>query len=211
MATQTAARNGTLVYKVSEALRKSILDGAYLPGEKLPSEAQLTQEHGVSRTVVREAVAALRSDGLVEPRQGAGVFVLDPISFAFKRTNPMVDQDRIYTSLEILEARTPLEIEAAGLAALRRSPRRKKRFSKNMQPVLPAAMTVKPGAMPISGFISPSPRPPTTRFSQHFSSCRAKRSSPDRPSRRHRWRRRSRLSQPADQRARAHHLRHFQW
>ncbi|PRX09115.1 UNVERIFIED_ORG: GntR family transcriptional regulator [Martelella mediterranea] len=122
MTTQTAARNGTLVYKVSEALRKAILDGEFLPGEKLPSEARLTQEHGVSRTVVREAVAALRSDGLVEPRQGAGVFVLDPIAFAFRKTKPTVDSDRIYTSLEILEARTPLEIEAAGLAALRRSP-----------------------------------------------------------------------------------------
>ncbi|AJY45487.1 FadR/GntR family transcriptional regulator [Martelella endophytica] len=124
MATQTASRNstGTLVSKVSEALRRSILDGTFQPGDKLPSEAQLTQDHGVSRTVVREAVAALRSDGLVEPRQGAGVFVLDPIGFAFKRTHPSVDQERIYTSLEILEARTPLEIEAAGLAALRRSP-----------------------------------------------------------------------------------------
>lgn len=122
MATQTAARNGTLVYKVSEALRKSILDGAFQPGDKLPSEARLTQEHSVSRTVVREAIAALRSDGLVEPRQGAGVFVLDPIAFAFRRTKPVIDSERIYTSLEILEARTPLEIEAAGLAALRRSP-----------------------------------------------------------------------------------------
>lgn len=126
MATQTASRigngAGTLVSKVSETLRKAILDGAFQPGDKLPSEAQLTQEHGVSRTVVREAIAALRSDGLVEPRQGAGVFVLDPIGFAFKRTNPSFDRERIYSSLEILEARTPLEIEAAGLAALRRSP-----------------------------------------------------------------------------------------
>lgn len=126
LATQTASRNatgtGTLVFRVSEALRSAILDGTYQPGEKLPSEAQLTQAHGVSRTVIREAIAALRSDGLVEARQGAGVFVLDPIGFAFSRTHPSVDRERLFSSLEILEARTPLEIEAAGLAALRRSP-----------------------------------------------------------------------------------------
>lgn len=126
MATQTAGRNtngtGTLVTRVSESLRKAILDGEFQPGDKLPSEAQLTREHGVSRTVVREAVASLRSDGLVEARQGAGVFVLDPIGFAFNRTHPSFDKERLYSALEILEARTPLEIEAAGLAALRRSP-----------------------------------------------------------------------------------------
>ncbi|WP_246739630.1 FadR/GntR family transcriptional regulator [Martelella sp. HB161492] len=126
LATQSASRStagtGTLVSRVSDALRGAILDGTYQPGQKLPSEAQLTQAHGVSRTVVREAVAALRSDGLVEARQGAGVFVLDPIGFAFNRTHPSVDRERLYSSLEILEARTPLEIEAAGLAALRRSP-----------------------------------------------------------------------------------------
>lgn len=113
---------GTLVSRVSDSLRNDILNGIYHPGDKLPSEAQLTQAHGVSRTVVREAVAALRSDGLVEARQGAGVFVLDPIGFAFKSNRPNVDRERLYSSLEILEVRTPLEIEAAGLAALRRSP-----------------------------------------------------------------------------------------
>lgn len=112
---------GTLVSRVSEALRQSILNGEYVPGEKLPSEAQLTEAHGVSRTVVREAVAALRYDGLVEARQGAGVFVLDPSSrpsFSPRHT----DRARLSSDLEILEIRTPVEVEAAGLAALRRSP-----------------------------------------------------------------------------------------
>ena len=67
---------GTLVGKVSEALREAIRSGEFAPGDKLPSEAQLTEHHGVSRTVVREAIALLRNDGLVLPRQGAGVFVL---------------------------------------------------------------------------------------------------------------------------------------
>jgi DNA-binding FadR family transcriptional regulator len=108
------------VSQVSDALRQSILQGDYTPGDKLPSEAQLTEAHGVSRTVVREAVAALRSDGLIEARKGAGIFVLNPPKFAFSPRN--IDKVRLSSDLEILEIRTPLEVEAAGLAALRRSP-----------------------------------------------------------------------------------------
>jgi DNA-binding FadR family transcriptional regulator len=62
----------------------------------------------------------LRCDGLVEVRQGAGIFVLrrgKEVS-----SSPGVDRARLSSDLEVLEIRTPLEIEAAGLAALRRSP-----------------------------------------------------------------------------------------
>lgn len=107
--------------QISEALRQSIRAGDYPPGTKLPSEAQLTLAHGVSRTVVREAVAALRADGLVEPRQGAGVFVLEasgsPLLFP-----QIIDGARVSSTIEILELRTGVEVEAAGLAATRRSP-----------------------------------------------------------------------------------------
>ncbi|SNY90225.1 DNA-binding transcriptional regulator, FadR family [Cohaesibacter sp. ES.047] len=122
MIASPARDKGTLVLRVSDAIRNDILQGSYAMGDKLPSEAQLTRAFGVSRTVIREAIAALRSDGLVEARQGAGVFVLDPINFTFQRNRMNVDKDRVFSSLEVLEARTPLEIEAAGLAALRRSP-----------------------------------------------------------------------------------------
>jgi len=111
----------TLVEKVSEALRQAILCGQFPPGSKLPSEAQLTAAHGVSRTVVREAVAALRADRLVEARQGAGVFVLE-----LQPTPPValqsIDPERVSSIIELLELRTGVEVEAAGLAALRRSP-----------------------------------------------------------------------------------------
>jgi len=111
----------TLVVRVSTALRQKILDGTYRPGDKLPSEARLTAEHGVSRTVVREAVAALRADGLVNPRRGAGVFVLSPPSAV---TPPFqnIDRARLSSILELLELRSAVETEAAALAALRRSP-----------------------------------------------------------------------------------------
>ncbi|MBX5166271.1 MULTISPECIES: FadR/GntR family transcriptional regulator [unclassified Rhizobium] len=111
--------SGSLVSRVGESLRQAILSGQYSAGDKLPSEHELTETHSVSRTVVREAVAALRSDGLVEVRQGAGIFVIGPDPTLSGRK---VDKTRVASDLEVLEIRTPVEIEAAGLAALRRSP-----------------------------------------------------------------------------------------
>ncbi len=111
----------TLVVQVANVLRNEIASGKYQPGEKLPSEARLTESHGVSRTVVREAIAALRSDGLVEPRRGAGVFVLQPMAtqdLPFQN----IDYARISSIIEVLELRAAVEVEAAGLAATRRSP-----------------------------------------------------------------------------------------
>ncbi|TPP04639.1 FadR/GntR family transcriptional regulator [Rhizobium glycinendophyticum] len=117
------AGSGTLVQKLGDTLRKAIGSGQYLPGAKLPSEAQLSEAHGVSRTVVREAIASLRADRLVEARQGAGVFVLKPADPApVPLLIGTVDPARVSSTIELLELRTAVEVEAAGLAALRRSP-----------------------------------------------------------------------------------------
>lgn len=114
-------RSGTLVSQVSAALRQKIATEGLQPGDKLPSEGRIAEDFGVSRTVVREAVAALRADGLVEPRRGAGVFVVEPTP---GMTTPFrsVDHARISSIVDLLELRTAIEAEAAALAALRRSP-----------------------------------------------------------------------------------------
>ncbi|MGL3607884.1 FadR/GntR family transcriptional regulator [Rhizobium sp. G187] len=117
------AGSGTLTQRLGDNLRKAIAAGQFPPGSKLPSEAQLSEAHGVSRTVVREAIAALRADRLVEARQGAGVFVLQPVEAP---PPPLrlgtIDPARVSSMIELLELRTAVEVEAAGLAALRRSP-----------------------------------------------------------------------------------------
>ncbi|WP_404402094.1 FadR/GntR family transcriptional regulator [Pelagibacterium halotolerans] len=118
---QEAANGGTLVVQVSRTLRAAILAGQFKPGDKLPSEAKLTEVHGVSRTVVREAIAALRADGLVEPRRGAGIFVLES-GAAHAQPFKNIDHARISSIIELLELRGAVEMEAAALAALRRSP-----------------------------------------------------------------------------------------
>jgi len=115
-----AERKPKLAERVVKTLREQLRTGELRAGQKLPTEQQLTATFGVSRTVVREAIAALAADGLVEARQGAGVFVIEHPSTAFGTlAADMGGKDSI--ALNVLEVRLALEIESAGLAALRRS------------------------------------------------------------------------------------------
>lgn len=113
-------RRPKLSERVVSTIRAQILAGEVQPGDKLPTEGQLTGTFGVSRTVVREAIAALVADGLVDTRQGAGVFVRDKPTMAFSAITSEVGS-KISHALNVIEVRMGLEIESAGLAALRRS------------------------------------------------------------------------------------------
>lgn len=64
--------------QLRDALRARILDGRLAPGAKLPSEAELTDEHGVSRITVRQALGALQAEGLIVKVHGKGAFVSHP-------------------------------------------------------------------------------------------------------------------------------------
>src|ERR1700731_3578737 len=64
-----------LYREVAQRLRTLIQDQGLAPGERLPPERQLAELLGVSRTSVRQALAALRTIGLVEVRHGDGVYV----------------------------------------------------------------------------------------------------------------------------------------
>jgi GntR family transcriptional regulator len=65
----------TLTDIAQQELRQAITRGTYQPGSKLPTEAELCELLGVSRTVVREALRVLEDDGLVARRHGVGTFV----------------------------------------------------------------------------------------------------------------------------------------
>lgn len=115
-------RGDTLVDRIANTLRRDLEGGVFRPGDRLPSENELTRLHSVSRAVVREAIAALRADGLVEARKGAGVFALDLSNRPARPFDDLTTQ-RISWVIELLELRTACEIEAAALAAARRSAR----------------------------------------------------------------------------------------
>lgn len=108
-------------------LTADITSGKLAPGSRLPTEQEMIAATGVSRTVVREAVAALRADKLVTTRQGVGAFVADNIRRPFR-----IDFDErssLREVLNVMELRTGMEIEAAGLAAERASPPQLKKIS----------------------------------------------------------------------------------
>jgi len=107
--------------KVITALRAQLASGEIGPGKKLPTEQRLTQKFGVSRTVIREAIAALAADGLVQARQGAGVFAIGTASSTLGAMAAEMG-NKISIAINVLEVRMGIEIESAGLAAKRRNP-----------------------------------------------------------------------------------------
>lgn len=113
-------RASLLPDQIAADIMAKITDGELVPGDSLPTEHSLADTFGVSRNVVREAIARLRSDGVIESRQGRGA-VVKPVS---ERETFRVDIRALGKSdnlADLFELRGILEIEAAGLAAERRS------------------------------------------------------------------------------------------
>ena len=115
---QPRLKANNLTDQVSAALETRIASGRLKPGSRLPTEQALSVEFGVSRTVVREAVSRLKSEGLVETRQGAGAFVArSKLGVPFRIDPESVDS--FDATIEILELRLAVESEATALAAER--------------------------------------------------------------------------------------------
>jgi GntR family transcriptional regulator, transcriptional repressor for pyruvate dehydrogenase complex len=114
------ASEAKLSRRLFEQLASEIKSGRLAPGARLPTEQELTRAAKVSRTVVREAVAALRAEGLVITRQGVGAFVsAEPQRAPFR-----IEPERLQSLediLNVMELRLGVEIESAGIAAERAS------------------------------------------------------------------------------------------
>ncbi|MBC2885533.1 FadR family transcriptional regulator [Ochrobactrum sp. CM-21-5] len=110
-------RNEQLPARIASQIARQITDGTLSPGQKIPTEHSLAQSFGVSRSVIREAIAQLRNEGLVETRQGVGAFVTEPERRQSIRIEPetLADRDHFHS---LFQLRMALEIEAAGLAAV---------------------------------------------------------------------------------------------
>lgn len=103
--------------RVAEELILLIRSDRIRPGARLAPETQLAREFGVSRTVIREAIARLRAGGVLRSEQGRGTFVLTLPGRPASGTWPSADDDLA----GMLEFRAALESEAASVAARRRS------------------------------------------------------------------------------------------
>jgi GntR family transcriptional regulator, transcriptional repressor for pyruvate dehydrogenase complex len=104
--------------RLAVLLGEQIGSGALRPGDRLPTEAQIAALHGVSRTVVREAVHQLKSRDLVVSRQGSGVFVAPAPAHRPLAFDPAV-LGSIQAVVQVVELRRVIEAEMAALAAER--------------------------------------------------------------------------------------------
>ncbi|MFI7033325.1 FadR/GntR family transcriptional regulator [Microbispora rosea] len=112
-----ALHRSPLVDQAAESLREQIAEGLWPVGTRLPGETTLAKTLGVGRSTVREALRALAGAGLVQARQGAGVFVI--------ATSPAEDWTsrlRRAAVADVYEVRMLVEVQAARLAARRRTP-----------------------------------------------------------------------------------------
>lgn len=110
-------RRSPLAEQAAQLLLGRIRAGEWSLGQRLPGETTLAAQLGVGRSTVREAIAQLAGGGVLDSRQGAGVFLL--------ALDVVEDWDTILRDADIvavLEARTAIEADAASHAARRRTP-----------------------------------------------------------------------------------------
>lgn len=103
--------------RVADELILSIRSDRIRPGSRLAPEVQLARDFGVSRTVIREAIARLRASGVLRSEQGRGTFVLTVPGRTAAGSWPTVDEDLA----GMIEFRAALESASAAVAARRRS------------------------------------------------------------------------------------------
>jgi GntR family transcriptional repressor for pyruvate dehydrogenase complex len=134
--------------QVNDQLRELIVSGELAPGERLPNEAVLAREFGVSRATVREALRILTAQNLIRTTKGAGggsyvtLPTVDHISeFVRGNLNLLSEADHV-TLEEFLELRELIEVPAARLAAMRASNADVERLRESI-PDQPLGMTTK--------------------------------------------------------------------
>lgn len=127
MNVQPVSRRPHLAEHIARSLSDEIASGRLRPGDRLPTEQFLSQNFGVSRNVVREGIATLRAQGLIQSRQGVGVFVAAAPAAErapLPENAPLLDGDN--TIRNMFEVRAILESQAAALTATHMTARKLK-------------------------------------------------------------------------------------
>lgn len=103
--------------RVVQALERQILSGRLAPGARLPTEGELCEILGVSRSVVRDSIRTLAARGLVTVRQGSGMMVAEPGGAAFTNSMLILLTRSGLSMAQVLQARATIETAVAPLAA----------------------------------------------------------------------------------------------
>lgn len=118
----TPILSGRLYQQIVEQIEQRVVSGDLRHGDRLPTERELAEQFGVSRTAVREAMKALAQKGLIQVRPGRGTFVIDGTSQAVRHSlSLMLMLGSDGASANLVEIREILEPEIAARAALRAS------------------------------------------------------------------------------------------
>lgn len=109
-------RKQTLSEIVTDRIKNYISDQQCQPGDRLPTEKEIIDMLGVSRTAVREALKSLQSQGIIEIKQGVGIFVKEVhLREYFKNISPFLKFDETKFK-ELVDTRLVLELGAIELA-----------------------------------------------------------------------------------------------
>lgn len=114
-------KNKPLSQQVGDLLKQQIISDVISAGDRLPAEMELAKKFGVSRTVIREALAILKNDGLIASQQGKGIIVLDMHERKAFRISDVFSKISRSEVNHFFEIRAILESEAAAFAASRGS------------------------------------------------------------------------------------------
>jgi len=119
--TNKRQKTDVLPFAIAQKIRTIITQRGLKPGDRLPTERELVEEFGVSRSTLREAMKVLRAENIVEIRQGSGTFISkgtgigdDPLGLRFTNQKSLLKN--------LFEARILIEPYIAGLAAQRATP-----------------------------------------------------------------------------------------
>jgi len=112
-------RRESLSAQAAEQIQQFIIRGELRPGDRLPPERELSEQLGVSRTVVREATKLLQERGLIKVLTGSGSFVSKVESSAISQSISLFMWGHGHAFHDLLEIRRMFEVEIAGLAAER--------------------------------------------------------------------------------------------
>jgi len=127
-----------LSHSIQEQIEQAIQDRQLAPGNRLPTELELCEKFGVSRTVMREALRGLSAKGLVSIEKGRGMFikeltasfVVDPMRFYLSLNCPSVG------ALDVIQARQAMEPAIAAMAAVNRTSEMLHLLQENLQKMI---------------------------------------------------------------------------
>jgi GntR family transcriptional regulator, transcriptional repressor for pyruvate dehydrogenase complex len=123
----------TLTADICRKMVSHLIRGIWSEGEKIPAERELCQKLGVGRASLREALKALEIMGMIETRLGDGTYVCKRSEFFSRPLLWAIASSSEADARELIEARTLIEVELAGLAAERATPENLKEIGNLLQ------------------------------------------------------------------------------